>query len=262
MRDWASVAAFGLLLAAMPALAQRGGGHSSGGHGGFVGSAGGGSHFGGMRSGSGTVSHGFASSRQSLSGPSSLRPAFSHPSSSSRSFSRAYQRSFARPGYSGNRSGGSRFRSFGPRNCCGRYGYGYPWGHAGFYDPYWWWDSGSSNDDDRANEIALANQMNEQSLEQQQMRDQADQDLYPAVPRQSGSDTLAAAEVLPPTVLVFRNQSKLEVQNYAIVGQTLWSFSPRRTQKIPLSDLDLEATTKANEQRGVDFQVPGSPQGQ
>jgi len=52
------------------------------------------------------------------------------------------------------------------------------------------------------------------------------------------------------------------VQNYAIVGQTLWTFAPQRTQKIPLSDLDLAATQKANDERGVDFRVPGSGEGQ
>jgi len=52
-------------------------------------------------------------------------------------------------------------------------------------------------------------------------------------------------------MLVFRDQHKLEVRNYAIVGQTLWSFGGQRTEKIPLSDLDLPATQKANEERGV-----------
>ena len=48
----------------------------------------------------------------------------------------------------------------------------------------------------------------------------------------------------PATVLVFRDQHKQEVQNYAIVGQTLWIFSPQRTQKIPLAEVDLDATRK------------------
>ena len=60
-------------------------------------------------------------------------------------------------------------------------------------------------------------------------------------------------EAVSPTVLVFRDQHKQEVQNYAIVGQTLWNFAPQRTEKIPLSDLDIPATTKVNEDRGVRF---------
>lgn len=105
--------------------------------------------------------------------------------------------------------------------------------------------------------------MNEQSLEEQQMREQGDQDLYAnSSPPQNESPESAAAEMLPATVLVFRDQRKQEIQNYAIVGETLWNFSGQRTQKIPLSDLDLAATTKANEDRGVDFRVPNSPEGQ
>lgn len=80
--------------------------------------------------------------------------------------------------------------------------------------------------------------------------------LPPAVPR--------AQEQAPgpATVLVFRDQHQEEVQNYAIVSRTLWNFTPQRTQKIPLSDLDLPATQKANDDRGVDFRLPGGAEGQ
>jgi hypothetical protein len=67
---------------------------------------------------------------------------------------------------------------------------------------------------------------------------------------------------LPATLLVFRDQHTQEVHNYAIIGQTLWSFAPQRTQKIPLSDLDIPATTKANDDRGVTFRLPGGGEGQ
>ncbi len=59
-----------------------------------------------------------------------------------------------------------------------------------------------------------------------------------------------------PTLLVFRDKHTQEVQNYAIVGGTLWIFSEQKAAKLPLSWLDIEATTKANEDRGVDFQLP------
>jgi hypothetical protein len=64
------------------------------------------------------------------------------------------------------------------------------------------------------------------------------------------------------TVLVFRDQHEKEIQNYAIVGQTLWDFVPQHTEKIPLSDLDLPATTQANDERGVTFRVPTSNEAQ
>jgi hypothetical protein len=62
--------------------------------------------------------------------------------------------------------------------------------------------------------------------------------------------------VSTPTLLVFRDKHTQEVQSYAIVGGTLWIFSEQRATKLPLSWLDLEATTKANDDRGVDFQIP------
>ena len=58
-----------------------------------------------------------------------------------------------------------------------------------------------------------------------------------------------------PTLLVFRDKHTQEVQNYAIVGGTVWIFSEQRATKLPLSWLDIEATAKANEDRGVNFQV-------
>jgi hypothetical protein len=61
----------------------------------------------------------------------------------------------------------------------------------------------------------------------------------------------------PASVLVFRDGRKLQVQNYAIVGDTLYDFTPGHQRKVALSELDLKATTSANEEQGVDFQVPG-----
>ncbi len=59
-----------------------------------------------------------------------------------------------------------------------------------------------------------------------------------------------------PTVLVFRDGHQSEVQNYAIVGQTLWALSEQRARKIPMSDLDVEATKKVNANRGVEIRLP------
>jgi len=62
----------------------------------------------------------------------------------------------------------------------------------------------------------------------------------------------------PATVLIFKDGHKSDVSNYAIVGDTLFDFSPNRTRKIQLADLDLPATLKANDDRGVDFQIPAN----
>lgn len=107
--------------------------------------------------------------------------------------------------------------------------------------------------------------MNQQNFDQHSMRAGDDQDHNPngysrsahSQPRQEERTAPA-----PPTVLVFRDQHTEEVHNYAIVGQTLWNFSSQRTEKIPLSALDVDATRKANDDRGVDFRLPGSGEGQ
>lgn len=59
-----------------------------------------------------------------------------------------------------------------------------------------------------------------------------------------------------PTILVFQDKHIQEVENYAIVGQTLWLFSEQRAKKVPLSELDIPATTKLNDERGIEFRVP------
>jgi hypothetical protein len=65
----------------------------------------------------------------------------------------------------------------------------------------------------------------------------------------------------PETVLVFKDGHKQQVSNYAIVGANLFDLTSARRQKIALSDLDVAATQKANEQNGVEFKLPVLPTG-
>ena len=61
----------------------------------------------------------------------------------------------------------------------------------------------------------------------------------------------------PPTILVFKDGHKIEIGNYAIVGETLYNMSgDYRSFKIALASLDLDATVKANEERGLEFHLP------
>lgn len=64
----------------------------------------------------------------------------------------------------------------------------------------------------------------------------------------------------PSTLLIFKDGHQLEVGNYAIVSQTLYDLTPGRPRKIALADLDLSATQKQNDDRGVTFQPPPSVQ--
>ncbi len=73
--------------------------------------------------------------------------------------------------------------------------------------------------------------------------------------------TQPAREVIP-VVIIFRGGREQEVRNYAIVGDTLYDLGTFVAHKIRLADLDLPATLKANEDRGVEFSLPASYRGQ
>jgi len=76
-------------------------------------------------------------------------------------------------------------------------------------------------------------------------------------PAESATEaTSAPAQDQPETVLVFKDGHQLEVGNYAIVGSTLYDLSDGHRHKVPLTDLDLTATVKENDNRGIDFAVP------
>lgn len=60
----------------------------------------------------------------------------------------------------------------------------------------------------------------------------------------------------PTTVLIFHDGHKVEIQNYAISGTTLYNLSETGPHQIALDDLDLSATTKANNERGIAFRLP------
>ena len=79
----------------------------------------------------------------------------------------------------------------------------------------------------------------------------------PVVAPKSSAGKLEISDPRPvdPTVLVFRDGHRQEVTNYAIMGQTVYIFDSR-TQKIALGDLDVAATIKLNDDRGVEFHLP------
>jgi hypothetical protein len=101
---------------------------------------------------------------------------------------------------------------------------------------------------DLAREIDQLRDEVERLREEQASREQARQAaLQPRPP---------VEEKTPTTILVFRDGRRSEIQNYAIVGQTLWVFTERRAHKMPVADLDLEATKNVNDDRDVEFRLP------
>jgi len=99
-------------------------------------------------------------------------------------------------------------------------------------------------------DTAVRNQIDRLTDEVERLRQE--QEARQATP----PTTRSAVEQASPTVLVFRDGHRSEVQNYAIVGQTLWVFTERHANKYPLSDLDLPATKASSEERGGEFALP------
>ena len=73
-----------------------------------------------------------------------------------------------------------------------------------------------------------------------------------------------AARELPPAVLVFRDGRTEEVSDYTIMSGTIYSkadywSSGSWTRKIQIADLDVPATLKQNQERGLSFVLPSGP---
>jgi hypothetical protein len=83
------------------------------------------------------------------------------------------------------------------------------------------------------------------------------------LPTQPGSAP-ATATKLPPASLVFRDGHSEEVERYMVQGNFIfastnyWSTGSW-TRKIPVAELDVPATLKLNEERGVNFKLPSGP---
>ena len=95
-------------------------------------------------------------------------------------------------------------------------------------------------------ELELSYQVEQLSQQIEQLRQQQAQPPRPVPPEPTPMST----------VLVFRDGHRIEIQNYAIVGQTLWVLDQRNSSKIAVADLDVDATQKENHVRGLRFQAP------
>src|SRR5581483_8241301 len=116
-------------------------------------------------------------------------------------FSRAYPRwgnNFSQQPFLHDGFRNRGFRTYGFRNNCYGYrcgfgsgwgwGLGFPWWGSAYYDPWWWGQDDQQFDQDYYNQYAIANEMNQQSLEEQQMlhQEQADGDQDAYAPRRPG----------------------------------------------------------------------------
>jgi hypothetical protein len=76
--------------------------------------------------------------------------------------------------------------------------------------------------------------------------------------------SVVPSKEIPPTVLVYRDGRSEELTSYSIIGTSIYTKSDywtngAWTRTIQIADLDLPATAKANEQRGVKFELPSGP---
>lgn len=104
-------------------------------------------------------------------------------------------------------------------------------------------------------------QIDDLSQEVQRLRQEQDYSPAPSpapapTPAPEPSPSAAGAQSDLPVVLAFFDKKIQEIKNYAVVNETLVVFDGRRTTRIPLRDVDLAATMKLNDERGVDFQIP------
>jgi hypothetical protein len=241
MRRWIFIAALSATLLAIPLWAQRGGhgGMAMGGGRGFAGAPHGGTYWGGGFHGG--AGHG------PYPGHYPYHPGHYpyHPGHY--------------PYYPG------RYPFYGWRYPWGYGGgYGYPWLSLGWYGGAGWYggydsypaqsypayvyappDAGSypANDQQQREIDRLNNEVD-------RLRAEAD------AARSTVPQPPPKPEIRAGTVLVFRDGRSEEIQNYAIVGKTVWVFTEQRARKIPVADLNVPATTKANEARGIDFRLP------
>lgn len=119
---------------------------------------------------------------------------------------------------------------------------------------------GPVSDNARADRNSAAQQQNDDRLSRlEQQMDDIESSSKPS----SSTDSEPARPMAdqPNTVLVFRDGHSIDVKNYAIVGDTLYEFSNGSRHKIALADLDLIATQKQNDERGLDFRLPMRPLG-
>ncbi len=88
----------------------------------------------------------------------------------------------------------------------------------------------------------------------QKLSDQI-QELRAAQERGAIPEDSDAQQTLPqvPITVVLRNGQHMQVLNYAVMDQTFWDFSRQPARKIPISNIDISASTRATEASGGEF---------
>lgn len=142
----------------------------------------------------------------------------------------------------------------------GWYG-GYPFYGYGWYDPFWsdWYRSSYDSQADNYVQYQAASEINRLADEVQELREEQRQyrsaPPEPA-PQPQGQARLQQQQEDLPVIVVFLDKRIQEVKNYAVANEMLVVLDGNRRKKYPLADIDLAATMKLNDERGVAFDVP------
>ena len=78
------------------------------------------------------------------------------------------------------------------------------------------------------------------------------------------SSQSASAKPMPAAVLVYRDGHSEEISSYSIIDRVMYTIadyysSGSWTRTIQIADLDIPATLKQNQRRGVKFDLPSGP---
>ena len=134
----------------------------------------------------------------------------------------------------------------------------YAGGYAGGYaDPYYPAPSQTHSDVDLAYEVGRLTSEIEQ-LRREQIYAAPQPPPAPPAPEPPPAPPRAAEKPAAPITLVFRDGRQLSIQNYAIVRETLLPLGGGAPARIPLTDLDIEATQRANPGRTLLIPVPSA----
>ena len=105
---------------------------------------------------------------------------------------------------------------------------------------------------------AMAEQIRQLSSDIESMRANAAAQQQPAAPSApapaAGTSSNSAPESeQTPIQLILNNGDKLSIKSYAVMSGMLWDFSSGRLRKVPISSVDIPASTKATEAKGGEF---------
>jgi len=130
--------------------------------------------------------------------------------------------------------------------------------YYGWYSPFWDWTSSSYDQQENDNyaQYQTMNEINRLADEVQELRGERESRATAPQPAPQPQQQAKLQQEDLPVILVFLDKRIQEVKNYAVANEMLVVLDGNRKKKYPLADIDLAATMKLNDERGVDFEVP------